>query len=108
MPDDVATTPLLLVAFAVRTYVPAGTLPHVPEYGAVVSVPTSVEPLKNSTLLIVPDVVAAVAASAIVAGAENVSAVGAVSETETAGVPCAPVDPVEPVDPVDPAATATE
>ena len=48
---------------------PAPTLLHVPPYGAVVSLPINVDPLKNSTFATVPTVVDASAASVSVMGA---------------------------------------
>jgi hypothetical protein len=41
---DVALAPVVSYAFAVNAYVPAGTFVHEYEYGAVVSVPSSVVP----------------------------------------------------------------
>ena len=43
-PPDVVVNPALLVALAVRTYVPAATFVHDRLYGLEVSVPISVEP----------------------------------------------------------------
>src|SRR5687768_12307180 len=53
-PPDVFTAAWLSVAFAVRMYVPAGTLLHTNVWGLVRSSPSFVVPVKNSTLLTVP------------------------------------------------------
>ena len=58
---DVPVAPPLVVAFAVKTYVPAGAFDHVKLYGAVRSSPSLVVPRKNSTLVIDPVGVLAVA-----------------------------------------------
>src|SRR5689334_8246269 len=50
----VVAKPALLVARAVSEYEPAATFDQVNAYGLEVSVPSSVEPLKKSTLVIVP------------------------------------------------------
>ncbi len=55
-----------------KVYFPVGRLFNVSEYGAVVSVPTSVVPLKNSTRTIVRFVGAGNASKVILAGAGNV------------------------------------
>jgi len=67
--EDVALAPLESNASAVSEYVPAATPVQLNVYGLVVEVPSSVVPLKNSTLLIVAPLSLAVAASGIVAGA---------------------------------------
>src|SRR5207237_8351659 len=71
-PLDVVRNPPLSVATAVSVYVPAGTLLHVAEYGADVSTPIDVLPLKNSTCAIEPSESDAFALREIVAGAEYV------------------------------------
>ncbi len=58
---EVATAFKLFVAFAVSEWLPAGTLFQAKLYGDVKSSPNLVVPLKNSTLLTVPDGVVAVA-----------------------------------------------
>jgi hypothetical protein len=80
--DDVVASPMLSVAFAVIEYVPGGTADQLNVNGGLVTVWINVDPLKNSTLLIVPSGSEAVAASAIVAGAEKTAPLpGAVKET---------------------------
>src|SRR6185437_10007003 len=107
----VVARPALLVARAVSEYEPAATFDQVNAYGLEVSVPSSVEPLKKSTLVIVPLAVLAVAARLIVAGAVNeepadglvnatVGAFGLVDadgEVEADGEPPPPVLPVQAV-----------
>ena len=70
---EVVTAPALSVALAVSVKFPAATLFHVKLYGDVVSVPNSVLPLNNSTLLMVPSLSVAVASMAIFAGAVKVA-----------------------------------
>ena len=82
--DDtlVVTPPRLSVARAVSVYVPAATPLQVKLYGAVVSSPSFVVPLKNSTLVTVPSASEAVAARFTVAGAVKVAPLlGCVSVT---------------------------
>jgi hypothetical protein len=81
----VVARPALLVARAVSEYEPAATFVQLNVYGELVSVPRSVDPLKKSTLLIVPLAVLAVAARLTVAGAVNVEpALGLVRATDGA------------------------
>ena len=76
------TPPKLSVARAVSVYVPAATPLQVKLYGAVVSSPSFVVPLKNSTLVTVPSASEAVAARFTVAGAVKVAPLlGCVSVT---------------------------
>jgi hypothetical protein len=70
---DVAEAPALSVATAVSEYVPAGTPLHVTAYGALIAVPMSVVPAKNSTFAIAPSASAASAVSVIDAGAAAVA-----------------------------------
>src|SRR5262245_8399209 len=70
---DVPVAPPLVVAFAVKTYVPAGAFDHVTLYGAVRSWPSDVRSRKNSTLVIDPVGVLAVASMTMVAGAAYVA-----------------------------------
>ena len=70
---EVVTAPALSVALAVSVKFPAATLFQVKLYGDVVSVPNSVLPLNNSTLLIVPSLSLAVELMLIFAGARNVA-----------------------------------
>jgi hypothetical protein len=82
-PPDVVTAPALSVARAVRTYVPAVEGDHETEYGAVVSVPTSESPAKNSTRTTLPFASLADAVSVSVAGMVNVAPfAGLVSDTD--------------------------
>jgi hypothetical protein len=92
---EVEDAPVLSVARAVRLYEPAGTFDHANANGAVVSVPISVVPEKNWTLVMVPSLSDAVAARSTVAGAVKLAPfAGAVSET-TGGVLVGVVPPPE-------------
>src|SRR4051794_24316511 len=78
----VAVNPASSVARAVSVYMPAATPLHVNAYGAVVSSPSLVAPLKNSTLATVPSASEALAARFTVVGAVKVArAAGCVSVT---------------------------
>jgi hypothetical protein len=57
----VVVAPALSVARAVREWLPDETFLHVKEYGALVSVPSKVEPSRNSTFVTVPSESLAVA-----------------------------------------------
>src|SRR5687768_14168314 len=70
--DEVVVAPALSVARAVNEYVPADTFVCVNEYGAVLSVPINVPPLKKSTLLIVPSLSEALALMVMDAGSVKV------------------------------------
>src|SRR4051794_26103385 len=78
----VVLAPNSSVARAVTAYVPAATPLQLKLYGAVVSSPSFVVPLKNSTFVTVPSGSDAVAARLTVAGAGDVALfAGCVSET---------------------------
>jgi hypothetical protein len=79
---DALVAPLLSVATAFRTYVPAGTLLQVTLYGLVVSVPMTVVPAEKVTCVTDPSVSDAVALMTMLAGASNVAPfAGAVNAT---------------------------
>jgi hypothetical protein len=92
--EDVAVVPLASNASAVSEYVPAGTLDQVKVYGLEVAVPSSVAPLKNSTLLIVPPDSEAEAVIGIDAGAVNVAPLAGLV-IDTVGVPPPPPLPLQ-------------
>jgi len=91
--EEVAVVPVASKASAVSEYVPAGTLDHVNVYGLDVAVPSRVEPLKNSTLLIVPPDSDADAVMGIDAGAVNVAPLAGLV-IDTVGVPPPPPLPL--------------
>jgi len=70
---DVVAAPALSVALAVSVYVPAARFAMLTLYGAVVSVPTRLLPLKKSTFATVPSLSAAVAFTVTLAGAVKVA-----------------------------------
>src|SRR6478735_6942039 len=66
---EVVTAPVLSVALAVIVYVPAVTLFQLTLYGVLVALPNDTEPLKYSTLLMLPSLSVAFAVKPIDAGA---------------------------------------